>query len=116
MIVMEILAWLFLISGSFFSVVGGFGIVRMPEFFSRMHAGGVTDTLGAGLVITGLMFLSDGIVPLAKLVMILFFLLITSPTACHALAKSAMTQGMKPQLENDAIATKSELPSVPAKP
>lgn len=101
--VLEILAVIFLVSGAFFSIVGGFGIVRMPEFFSRMHAGGITDTLGAGLVITGLMFLSDGVLPLAKLVMILFFLIITSPTACHALAKSAISQGMDPELENDII-------------
>lgn len=104
--VLEILAIICLIAGSFFSIVGGFGIVRMPEFFSRMHAGGITDTLGAGLVLTGLMFLSDGVLPLAKLVMILFFLLVTSPTACHALAKSAISQGMSPELENDVIRSK----------
>ena len=103
---LEIIAVILLIAGSFFSVVGGFGIVRMPEFFSRMHAGGITDTLGAGLVLTGLMFLSDGILPLIKLMMILFFLLVTSPTACHALAKSAISQGMNPELENDVIRSK----------
>lgn len=107
MFALELLAWIFLIAGSFFSIVGGFGIIRMPEFFSRMHAGGITDTLGAGLILTGLMFLSDGIVPLVKLLMILFFLLVTSPTGCHALAKSALAQGLKPELENDAVASKS---------
>lgn len=103
MIVLHVVALLLLAGGSFFSLVGGFGIVRMPEFFSRMHAGGITDTLGAGMVIVGLLFLSDGVLPFAKLLMILFFLLITSPTACHALAKSAISQGLMPELENDVI-------------
>ena len=107
MFILEIIAWVFLVAGSFFSIVGGFGIVRMPEFFSRMHAGGSTDTLGAGLVMTGLMFLVDGILPFLKLLMILFFLLVTSPTACHALAKSAISQGMNPDLENDVIRSKA---------
>ncbi|MEL7498452.1 MAG: monovalent cation/H(+) antiporter subunit G [Planctomycetota bacterium] len=107
MIVVEVLAWICLVAGSFFSIVGGFGIVRMPEFFSRMHAGGITDTLGAGLVVLGLLFHSDGVLPAIKLLMILFFLLVTSPTACHALAKSALSQGMRPELENDAVKSKA---------
>ena len=48
-IAVEIASWAFLILGSFFSIVGGIGIVRLPEFFSRLHAGGVTDTLGGSL-------------------------------------------------------------------
>ena len=47
MIILDILSWIFLIGGSFFSVVGGIGIVRLPEFFSRLHGGGITDTLGS---------------------------------------------------------------------
>ena len=105
--VLEIIAWVFLMGGSLFSIIGGFGIIRMPEFFSRMHAGGITDTLGAGLIVTGLLFFCDGVLPVVKLLMILFFLIVTAPTACHALAKSALSQGLKPELENDAIASKT---------
>lgn len=106
MIVFELIAWIFLLSGSFFAVVGGIGIIRLPEFYSRLHGGGITDTLGAGLIVVGLIML--GIERLEwlttlKLLMILFFLLVTSPTSCHALAKSALVQGLKPQLEINTL-------------
>ena len=118
MIVLDILVWIFLLAGSFFAIVGGIGIVRLPEFFSRLHGGGITDTLGAGLIMTGLLIHgvaaifveSSGetvshVLTAFKLMMILFFLMITSPTSCHALAKSAMTQGLKPILEIKTIET-----------
>lgn len=98
-IVIDILTWLLLISGAVFSIIGGFGIIRLPEFFSRMHAGGITDTLGAGLIIGGLMLQGGLSLVTVKLFMIIFFLIITSPTACHALAKSALAQGMQPELD-----------------
>ncbi len=101
-IVVDILTWLLLISGAVFSMIGGFGIIRLPEFFSRMHAGGITDTLGAGLIIGGLMLQGGFSLVTAKLFMIIFFLIITSPTACHALAKSALAQGMQPELDSGA--------------
>ncbi|MDG1873985.1 MAG: monovalent cation/H(+) antiporter subunit G [Mariniblastus sp.] len=116
MILFNLVVWAFLISGSFFSIVGGVGIIRLPEFYSRLHGGGVTDTLGAGLIIVGLLIHGVGglffetdvsvvgqLLTAIKLLMILFFLLITSPASCHALAKSALTQGLKPVLEINTI-------------
>lgn len=99
-ILLDILTWFFLIGGAFFSIVGGIGIVRMPEFYSRLHGGGVTDTLGAALIIIGLMFQTGLTLATIKLVMILFFLLVVSPSSCHALAKSAINQGMKPIVDS----------------
>ena len=110
-IVFDILSWILLVSGSFFAIVGGLGIVRMPEFFSRLHGGGITDTLGAALIVLGLFFQaipvgaadgepSSGWLVAVKLMMILFFLLLTSPASCHALAKSALSQGIKPVLDS----------------
>ena len=98
-VIVDVLTWLLLISGALFSIVGGFGIVRLPEFFSRMHAGGITDTLGAGLIVGGLMLQGGFSLVTVKLFMIIFFLIITSPTACHALAKSALAQGVTPELD-----------------
>ena len=103
MIALDILSWIFLVAGSIFAIIGGIGVVRMPDFFSRLHGGGVTDTMGAGLIILGLTFQSfdfdKGWLVAIKLIMILFFLLITSPTSCHALAKSATIQGLDAKLE-----------------
>ncbi|MFT5301359.1 MAG: multicomponent Na+:H+ antiporter subunit G [Mariniblastus sp.] len=110
-IILTILTWIFLLGGSFFAIVGGIGIVRLPEFFSRLHGGGITDTLGAGLIVTGLLFQEGISLTTAKLIMILFFLMVTSPTSCHALAKSALAQGLKPILEIntvESIAAKSK--------
>ena len=104
MVALDVLSWILLISGSLFSVIGGIGIVRLPEFFSRMHGGGITDTLGAGLIVLGLALQAGLGLAVVKLLMILFFLLITSPTACHALAKSALAQGLRPQLEINSLA------------
>ena len=55
-IAMDIMSWILLMAGSLFAVVGGIGLLRLRDFFSRMHAGGMTDTMGAGLILTGLMF------------------------------------------------------------
>ena len=120
-ILLAILVWLFLLAGSFFAIVGGIGIVRLPEFFSRLHGGGITDTLGAGLIMVGLLIHTLGcaltepntelvghLLTAFKLVMILFFLTVTSPTACHALAKSALTQGLKPVLEIETVESHKE--------
>jgi len=87
-----------LLTGSFFAVVGGIGLVRLPDFFTRIHGSGITDTMGAGLVLIGLMLQAGLSLITIKLVIILFFLLVTSPTSTHALAKSALTHGVKPQL------------------
>jgi multicomponent Na+:H+ antiporter subunit G len=105
-IVVGILVWILLSIGAVFSMIGGFGIVRLPEFFSRMHAGGITDTVGAAFIVGGLMLWSAyslEFLTTVKLFMIIFFLLITSPTACHALAKSALAQGLNPELEINSM-------------
>jgi multicomponent Na+:H+ antiporter subunit G len=103
MIVLDILTWIFLLAGSFFAIVGGIGVVRLPEFYSRLHGGGVTDTAGAGLIVIGLLFQGGLSLVTIKLLMILFFLLVTSPTSCHALARSALSQGLEPVLEINTV-------------
>jgi len=99
MIALDVISWILILAGGFFSIVGGIGIVRFPEFYSRLHGGGVTDTLGAALIMGGLFFQADNGLVVAKLAMILFFLLVTSPSSCHALASSALKQGLKPELD-----------------
>jgi len=100
-LVLEIFSWFSLLGGMFFSMVGGIGIVRLPDFFSRIHGGGITDTLGVGMIIVGLLLQPTTFLSLVslKLIMILFFLAMTSPSSCHALARSAISHGLKPELE-----------------
>ena len=94
---LELTAAVLLSLGTFFCLVGGIGIHRMPDFYTRTHAASITDTLGAGLVLVGLMFLCEGrhwVIP-AKLAMVLLFVLLTSPTSGHALVKAAAAEGLR---------------------
>lgn len=99
-VALDAASWICLVAGGLFSVVGGIGLLRFPDVFSRMHAAGITDTLGAGLVLLGLMLQSGLSLVTVKLVMILSFLLITSPTSTHALAKAALARGVRPITED----------------
>ena len=54
-LLIEVVSWVCLAGGSFFVLVGGFGVLRMPDVYTRSHAAGITDTLGAGLILLGLM-------------------------------------------------------------
>ncbi len=94
---LDIGSYVFLLAGAFFVLVGGIGVFRLPDFYTRLHGGGVTDTLGAGLILMGLMFQVPPLLATIKLLMILIFLLVTSPTSCHALAQAARAQGLEPE-------------------
>ena len=85
-------------AGLFFVVVGAVGVVRFPDFYTRLHAAGVTDTLGAELVLAGLIVQADSITTMLKLALIALFLFLTSPTSTHAIANAAYTAGVKPRL------------------
>lgn len=101
--VIDIASWVLLAAGGFFSVVGALGLVRMPDFFTRMHAASVTDTLGAGLVLLGLMLQAGWTLVMVKLVFIGLLIFFTSPASTHALARAAIARGLKPLLHrNDA--------------
>jgi multicomponent Na+:H+ antiporter subunit G len=92
------LSWACIVAGSVFAVIGGVGLLRLPDVYARMHGGGITDTLGAGLILIGLMFQSGLSLTTGKLVMVLLFLLITSPTATHAVARSALSAKIEPEV------------------
>jgi multicomponent Na+:H+ antiporter subunit G len=100
-IVAEVLSWVFILSGAAFVIVGGIGLLRLPDFYTRIHAAGITDTMGAWLMLVGLMFQAGWSLVTVKLVMLLFFLLATSPLASHALAKAAYIRDLEPMLGSD---------------
>lgn len=82
--------------GAFFYVVGALGLYRMPDIFTRMHAAGISDTMGAGLLLTGMMVLAGFSLVTVKLAIILGIILFTSPIATHALAQAALHEGIVP--------------------
>ncbi len=87
--ILDIASWVLLISGSFFVIVGGIGLLRLPDFYTRVHAASITDTVGAWLIILGLLLQVEHTLVGIKLIMILLFLILTSPLSSHALTKAA---------------------------
>lgn len=93
---LSLLSSLLLALGAFMCLSGAVGMLRFPDFYSRMHAASLTDTLGAALILLGLMLLSPDLLVLAKLVTILLLGLLIGPTTGHVLAKAALRNGVKP--------------------
>jgi multicomponent Na+:H+ antiporter subunit G len=93
--VIDVLSWLLLVSGSCLCVIGGIGIHRLPEFYSRTHAASLTDTLGSGLLLAGLALQATDVFVAIKLVMVWCLLLVTGPVAGHALVKAAAGAGLR---------------------
>lgn len=98
---MDITSAIFLLIGSFLCVSGGVGILRFPDFYTRMHAAGVTDTLATAMILIGLMLQNPDDLVVLKLIIILLMTLFISPTASHALASAAVHNDLKPVLDNN---------------
>lgn len=88
-LVLEALSWAAMLAGSFILLVTGLGVITLPDYYSRVHAASITDTLGAGLILLGLAAQAGLSLVTVKLLLVLVFLLITGPVASHALAKTA---------------------------
>lgn len=95
-IVVYIVSGLILLAGSCFVLIGGVGVLRMPDIFTRLHPAGITDTMGAGLVLVGLAVYSGFNLETFKLLTIFFFILFTSPISSYALARAALHGGQIP--------------------
>lgn len=100
-IVFDVVSWACLLGGSFFVLTGGIGVLRMPDIYTRSHAAGITDTMGAILILAGLMVQAGFTLITVKLILILLFLLFTSPTASHALNHTAWSSGLRPILDGE---------------
>lgn len=105
MIIIEILSWLAILGGVVLLFAGGVGLLRFPEFYTRCHASGITDTGATFLILVGLMLQAGFSLITVKLLLILIFLFFTSPTATHALAHAAYTAGIKPKTLRDEAPT-----------
>jgi multicomponent Na+:H+ antiporter subunit G len=105
---LDIVSWVLLSAGGVFVLIGGIGALRMPNLYTRMHAASVTDTMGAALVLAGVMLQAGLSLATIKLVAILLFLLITSPTSSYALASAALLAGIRPDAGRAADDTTTE--------
>lgn len=92
----DILSWFFLSAGGALVLVGGIGVLRMPDFYTRIHPASITDTMAAFLVLSGIVLQAGFSLATIKVIAIFIFLLFTSPTATYALANAARVSGLKP--------------------
>ncbi len=92
---MAALEWAFLLAGLVFILTGALGLMRLPGFYNRLHAAGLTDTLGIELLLLSFMLRAGWSPVTLKLILIGLFILITSPTATHALANAAYTANLR---------------------
>ena len=110
----DVLSWTFLVAGSSLAVIGGVGVIRMPDLFTRLHASGVTDTGGAGLILVGLMFQGGWSAVTLKLLLILGFLWFSSPVSTYALARAALAGGEEPFWAEDLdLPSTARIPGFP---
>jgi multicomponent Na+:H+ antiporter subunit G len=98
--VLDVLTWVCLLGGAFFLLVGAIGVLRFPDFYTRLHAVSVCDTMGAGLVLVGLMLQGGLSLVTVKLLMIFYFMIFTGPTAVHALAEAALQGKLQPDVDD----------------
>jgi multicomponent Na+:H+ antiporter subunit G len=95
-LVLDVASWISVLTGIFFMVVGTIGIIRMPDVYTRLHAAGMTDTMGAGFLLLGMALqVAPGLITV-RLIIVYAFLLFTSPIGTYALARAALVGGVEP--------------------
>lgn len=92
----DLVSWALIALGAAAIVVGALGIVRFPDFYTRLHGAGVTDTAGAELIVLAMILQAPSWIVVSKLVFIAIFLGLTSPVATHAIAHAAWMTGFRP--------------------
>lgn len=100
-LIVDLVSWVLIVLGSFFTIVGGIGLLRMPDVYTRMHAASVTDTLGVGFLLFGMMLQAGFSLVTLKLLFILGLFFFFAPVITHALAQAALHERIEPQLAED---------------
>ena len=94
MTALDVASGVLLLAGSLFAITGGVGLLRFPDFYTRTHAAGLMDSAGATLILVGVLLQAPDLASAVRLILIVIFLLITGPTATHALAHAARNDGV----------------------
>ncbi|MCB2055676.1 MAG: monovalent cation/H(+) antiporter subunit G [Geminicoccaceae bacterium] len=113
-LVLDAVTALFLLAGCILLLIGGFGLLRLPDAFARLHAAGMIDTLGLALILVGLMFQAGLTLVTVKLGLIAVFVLYTSPVVSHALARAALAGGFRPGARHVVLPDPSSPKSLPS--
>ncbi len=95
-LLIEVISWILILGGAFFLFIGSLGMIRLQDFWARLHAASVIDSAGAGLLLFGMMLQTGLSLITIKLAIIVVFLFLTGPTASHAVANAAFISGSRP--------------------
>ena len=95
--IIDIASWILLGLGAACVLIGGIGALRLPNFYARLHAASLTDTMAAILIFMGLILQAGLSLASVKLLAILVFLLLTGPTASYAMANASLLSGRRPE-------------------
>ena len=96
MLAQDIIAIVLVLGGVFFLLVSSIGLIRLPDFYTRTHAVGKSDTLGIMLTLAGLAVYNGLELSTVKIVIIILFVMLANPTATHAIARAALQSGIRP--------------------
>lgn len=108
----DLLSWALILGGVGVILIGTYGLITLPDVFARMHGAGMTDTMGAALLLLGMLLQAPDWLVAVKLLCIAVFLGITSPTTSHALARAALHSGLTPWTR-DAVREERTRETVP---
>lgn len=97
--IIDILSNICLLLGGIFTLTGAIGLLRLPDFYTRLHAASVTESLAAPLLIIGIMLDTGLTLDSAKLVLIIVIMVVSNPTITHALCRAAAHGGVNPEME-----------------
>ncbi len=105
----DILSWASFVGGALFLFIGSLGMVRLGDFWARLHAASIVDSAGVGLILFGMMLQAGLTLVTVKIAIIVLFLFITGPTASHAVANAAFVSGSRPtDMVEDITAPKAK--------
>ncbi len=96
---LDVISWILLCLGGLFVLIGGIGALRLPNFYTRLHAASLTETMATILIFAGMILQAGMTLAALKLLAIMVFLLLTAPTASYALANAALQSGMRPDAQ-----------------
>jgi multicomponent Na+:H+ antiporter subunit G len=95
-LILDLVSWICILIGAAAALIGGLGLLRLPDVFARMHGAGMIDTLGLGAILLGLMIQAGFTLITVKLLLIAAFVFFTSPMTTHALARACLNGGVRP--------------------
>jgi multicomponent Na+:H+ antiporter subunit G len=94
---LDLASWALIVAGGAFCLIGAVGILRMPDFYTRVHAASVTDVVGSFAILLGLGLQAGASLVAVKLLFVAALIFFTSPAATHALVKAALERGVEPK-------------------